>query len=137
MIYAKIPLLNKIKKLGIALIILMAILIGNKALAFEKQIAHKDFTIMLYSSKNFASGKNEFQLSIKQGDNFIKDSNTKLSFTMPEMLGMSKMTEIATLSLKNNIYNGEVFLPHGGTWQIRIQFSVDNKKYQAKSSIDF
>ncbi|STQ86133.1 copper resistance protein [Helicobacter muridarum] len=137
MIYTKDLIINSLKRLSITLITIATILISNMALAFEKQIPHRDFTIILSSPKNFVSGKNEFQLSIKKGDKFIKDSDIKLTFNMPEMPGMPKMSELATLSLDNDVYKGEVVLPHGGTWQIRIQFSVDNKKYQAKSSIDF
>ncbi len=129
--------LKKLHSIGVIVAIIAVFLLSNKALAFEKQIPHKDFIILLSSPKNFVSGKNEFELTIKQGQKFIADSALKLSFTMPEMPGMPKMTEVATISLRGNSYKGVVVFPHGGTWQIRIQFSVDNKKYQAKSSIDF
>lgn len=120
-----------------ALFMIMACLLGNKAFAFDKEIAHKDFSIVLSSQKNFVGGKNEFTLAIKKGNTFVKDADVKLSFTMPEMPGMPKMTELATLTLDGDMYKGSINFPHGGTWQIRLQFSHNGKKYQAKSSIDF
>ena len=56
---------------------------------------------------------------------------------MPEMPGMPKMSEEAIMQAKGNTFMGTVSFPHGGTWQIRIIFVINGKKYQAKSSLDF
>ncbi len=114
-------------------------LIGSMVFAFgfEKQIDTNGFSIVLQSPKNFTSGQNEFTLSLKQGDKPIRDSKISVKFMMPEMPGMPKMTQEATISANGDTYKGVVAFPHGGTWQIRIQFEVDSKSYQAKSSIDF
>ncbi len=125
------------KKLSIVAFVFMLFALSYKAFAFDKQIAYKDFEITLSSPKNFVAGKNEFTLVIKNGNSFVKDSNAKLLFIMPEMPGMPKMTEMATLTLDGDTYKGVVNFPHGGTWQIKVQFSDGNKKHQAKSSIDF
>ena len=91
------------------------------AFGFEKSITHKDF----------------MQLTIKQNDTVIKASEIKVIFMMPEMPGMPKMSEEAVMQAKGNTFMGTVSFPHGGTWQIRIIFVINGKKYQAKSSLDF
>lgn len=125
------------RKVGVFTLVFMLFAFTYKAFAFDKQITYKNFEITLSSPKNFVSGKNEFTLAIKNGNSFIKDSNAELIFTMPEMPGMPKMTEMATLTLDGDTYKGVVNFPHGGTWQIKVQFNDGDKKHQAKSSIDF
>lgn len=107
------------------------------AFGFEKSITHKDFMLTLINPKDFTAGHNNFELTIKQNDTVIKASEIKVIFMMPEMPGMPKMSEEAVMQAKGNTFMGTVSFPHGGTWQIRIIFVINGKKYQAKSSLDF
>ncbi|RDU60822.1 copper resistance protein [Helicobacter marmotae] len=105
---------------------------------FEKVITNKDdFEITLSSPKNFTSGHNSFEVSIKKDHALIKAEGLKVSFIMPEMPGMPKMTENAQLEAKDTKFLGQVSLPHGGTWQIRISFMYQGGEQRARSSIDF
>lgn len=105
--------------------------------AFDKNIKHKDFSITLSSQKDFTAGSNDFSLAIKKDNQQVKADEVSISFMMPEMPGMPKMTEKAKVEYKGDNIQGNVSFPHGGTWQIRISFMIDGKKYNAKSSIDF
>lgn len=105
--------------------------------ALEKSFKAKDFTLTLKSAKPFTSGNNEFNFSITKDSKAILPQNLKITFFMPEMPGMPKMSEQASINKGTNDYTAVVNLVHGGTWQIKVTFEIDGKKYQGKSSIDF
>lgn len=112
-------------------------LLFNVTFAFEKTFSNKDFNFVLESSKDFVAGSNNFSFSIKKDSKAVEVQNLKIVFFMPEMPGMPKMSEEANLTKNNDKYIGSVNLVHGGTWQVKVSFNIDGKKYQAKSSIDF
>ena len=118
-------------------VVFMCVFSVCMASAFDKEITHKDFAITFSSAKNFTAGQNNFEVVIKKDGKVIKPTELKITFGMPEMSGMPKMTEEAQMSASGDKFSGVVSFPHGGTWQIRIIFIVDGTKYQAKSSIDF
>lgn len=119
-------------------IFLFAVLFFSQALGFEKVLKAKEYEIILSAPKNFTSGKNEFNVSVKQNGNEIEASDVAVKFMMPEMPGMPKMSEDSQMSKDGEkAYKGVVHFPHGGTWQIRASFKIDNKNYLAKGSIDF
>ena len=104
----------------------------------EKGFSKDDFSFKLESSKNFSAGENSFSFSVlKDGKNVGDLSDLRLEFFMPEMPGMPKMTQKSNITKNGDKYSGVVNFPHGGTWQIKVYFSFEGKKYQAKSSIDF
>lgn len=104
---------------------------------FSKNFTSKDFNFILESSKDFTSGQNEFNFIVQKGGKAVAVENLKIIFFMPEMPGMPKMSAESSLSASGNGYKGSVNLAHGGTWQVKVSFSFEGKKYQAKSSIDF
>ncbi|WP_082942578.1 MULTISPECIES: FixH family protein [unclassified Helicobacter] len=124
--------------IGAVFLISMVVVGAN---AFEKKIESKDgFEITISSPKNFTAGKNSFDLILTKNGAQIADldsAKVAVRFSMPEMPGMPKMSEDASISLESGALKGVVSFPHGGTWQIRVNFEVDGVKYQAKSSIDF
>ncbi|MWV61902.1 copper resistance protein [Helicobacter saguini] len=105
--------------------------------AFSKNFSNKDFSFILESSKDFTSGQNEFSFIVQKGGKSVAVENLKVTFFMPEMPGMPKMSSDSTLSANGDSYKGSVNLAHGGTWQVKVSFSFEGKKYQAKTSIDF
>lgn len=134
-VYADNNISSSFKWLLCALLLCVAGL--GAANAFDKDIAHKDFTITLSSPKNFTSGQNHFELVVKKDNKAVQISDVKVIFTMPEMPGMPRMSEDSAIEIDGTKAKGTVSFPHGGTWQIKIAFTYDSNKYQAKSSIDF
>lgn len=124
----------------IAFFITLSLLVFNIMFGFSKEFSSKDFSFTLSAPKNFTSGSNEFSFKIQKNGASVdtqKVQDLQVVFFMPEMPGMPKMSANSNLAKDSSDYKGVVNLAHGGTWQIRVSFSYEGKKYNAKTSIDF
>ncbi len=119
--------------------ILLVALLGTsllQAAAFEKQAKTRATKVMLISEKPLTTGHNSFKITLA-GEKF-KDADVSIKVFMPAMPGMPYMESVADAkNLGSGVYEANVNLAMGGTWQVHIFITPkQGKRVRAKTSIN-
>jgi len=102
---------------------------------FSKSGKAGSLDVTYSSPKPLVVGNNNISVKVTDHGKVVKGAKVEFKIFMPEMPGMPYMEEVKSLSANGDIYNGNINLSMGGTWQVKIFIEKDGKKYKYSSSL--
>ncbi len=109
---------------------------GVYADGFSKKGKTAGVEVEYSTAKPLVVGTNDFTISLSKGDTPLKGAEVIMKVFMPEMPGMPYMEYIGEAKESGEgVYEVMINFSMGGTWQVRIEFESEGKKYRYKSSV--
>ncbi|SFV71585.1 hypothetical protein MNB_SV-13-619 [hydrothermal vent metagenome] len=108
---------------------------SSSSKGFTKSGKAGSLDVMYSSPKPLVVGNNNISVKVTDHGKVVKGAKVDFKISMPEMPGMPYMEEVKSLSANGDIYNGNINLSMGGTWQVKIFIEKDGKKYKYSSSV--
>lgn len=111
--------------------------LGAEAAAFEKRVEGRNALAVVSSEKPVVVGVNTLKIQLYKNKKEV-NGTVKVKVFMPAMPGMPYMEDVAEAkALGNGMYEVDVALSMGGTWQMHIFVTPENgKKYRLKSTLN-
>ena len=123
------------KKLAVIVFAFILGITSAFGVAFEKKGNSGGKYVGYSSEKPLFVDHNYINILLQKDGANITDAKVKIKVFMPEMPGMPEMEYDNEAKSKDGRYEAMINFSMSGTWQVRIEFEVDGKKYLHKSSV--